>query len=134
MLPAVVADLEQGVGHQLLRPLLVGEQPLSAGEEGRLDTAIAQKVDDVSLVPRNLVGLLAQIERERDELQAGGQLDAAYGEALPRRYGLRAHGSAPRRLDQRRSVATLDAILALLGAEPFERPAHFHALAESLGV
>src|SRR6202035_2364138 len=64
----MAADLEQRIRHELSCALLVRAQPFAAGEERGLDVLLAQVVDDSAVVACNLAWLLAQVERERDQL------------------------------------------------------------------
>ena len=73
----MAADLEQLVGHQLLRPLRMRLHLFAAGEEGRLDALRAQEIDDAAVIAGRISVLLAKIEGEGDQLLVGRQLDAA---------------------------------------------------------
>jgi hypothetical protein len=54
----MIPHFEQRISHKLLCTHFVGQHPLSAGEERRLDTVLAQEVDDASLISSNLMWLL----------------------------------------------------------------------------
>jgi hypothetical protein len=123
MLPAVIGDLEQGIGHQLLRPLAVREQPFAAGEEGRLDVIFAQVIDDAALIARDLVAGLAEVEGQRDELLAGRKLHAADDAARHLRDRRKFRRHALGRSDERGGDAPLNPLVARVVGERRRRPA-----------
>src|SRR5262249_11800558 len=76
MAQSMAADLEIGVGNQLLGALFVGLRPFAAGEERGLHALGAEKVDDPPVIASDVAICLAQIEGQRDELFVRRKLDA----------------------------------------------------------
>src|SRR6187200_38420 len=76
MAQSVAADLEVGVGDELLGAFAVCLHPFAAGEERGLHPLSAKKIDDAAVIARNVAAGLAKIEGQRDELHAGRKLDA----------------------------------------------------------
>src|SRR4029450_2306276 len=76
MAQSMAADLEVGIGDELLGALAVRLHPFAAGEERGLHPLSAKKIDDAAVIARNVAAGLAKIERQRDELHAGRKLDA----------------------------------------------------------
>src|SRR5262245_66508063 len=68
MAQSMAADLEIGVGNQLLGALFVGLHPFAAGEERGLHALGAEKVDDPPVIAGDVAVGLAEIEGECDEL------------------------------------------------------------------
>ncbi len=75
VLPGMVGNLEKGIPNELGSAFWMGEQPLSASEEGCRNLMLAKEVDDVSLVSGDLEGLLAKVECEGDEFLARRQFN-----------------------------------------------------------
>src|SRR5262249_19334795 len=75
MAQPMTADLEIGIGNQLLGALFVGLHPFAAGEERSLHALGAEKVDDPPVIACDVAVGLAEIEGECDELLAGWKLD-----------------------------------------------------------
>src|SRR5262245_26123064 len=62
MAQSMAADLEIGVGNQLLGALFVGLHPFAAGEERGLHALGAEKVDDPPVIAGDVAVGLAEIE------------------------------------------------------------------------
>ena len=87
--PGVIADLEQRIGHQLQGALRITPQPFAPGKEGRRDLFLAQDIDDRTVVPGGIVGPLAQIEGQRDDLGTALRFDPADRPIERRRQAVR---------------------------------------------
>jgi hypothetical protein len=99
----------------------VREHPFATHEEGRLHAVSAQNIDDTALITGDLGGLLAHVERERDELLTCRQLDPAYSPALRNwgEFGQRALG----RRNERVPNAFLHAFITPAVRKVARRPA-----------
>src|SRR4026208_555151 len=75
MAQSVAADLEVGIGDELLGAFAVGLHPFAAGEERGLHILSAKKIDDAAVIARDVAPGFAKIERQRDELDAGRKFD-----------------------------------------------------------
>jgi hypothetical protein len=78
MREAVGAEFEQRVGHQLRGAGRVRSHPAAAHEQRRLHLLASEDVDDRAVVTSKLLRLLAEIQRQGDQLAAAGrQVDTA---------------------------------------------------------
>ena len=68
--PAVVSHFKQGIGHELQGPLRMGPHPFAAGKESGFDTVQAQVIDNISVIPGDLAGTFAEVERQCDDFSA----------------------------------------------------------------
>ena len=94
--PAVIAEKEQRVAHQLDRPLAMGRKPQAAGKQGRRHRLRPEVIDDRAVVAGNNAGRLAEVEGEGDRLVTGRDVDAA--DDAGERAGHRRTGWRRRRL------------------------------------
>jgi hypothetical protein len=127
MLPGMIPHLEQRVEAELLSALAVRQHPFSAREEGRLDLVLPQKINDTALIAGDFVGLLAQIERQRDELLARRQFHPADNPTLL--DGRKCRQLAFRRREKRPRHTPLDSIPAAFDGQRIRRPARGRSLA-----
>ena len=87
----MVADFEQGVGHELLSALRMGAHPLAAYEQRRRDMFAPQKIDGVHVVACGSRCQFAEIKCQRHGLRAFRQQHSPDGPFFLRRQGLQLH-------------------------------------------
>src|SRR5262245_30203477 len=75
--PGVIRKLKKRIGHQLLSSLRMSQHPFAAGEKCSLHVMITQIVDEITLIPGNFMGLLAEIERQSHQPLTGWQIHPA---------------------------------------------------------
>ena len=86
VIPAMIADFEKRLGHELTGLLRMRAHPLAAGKKSSLDFIGPQVIYNPRIIAADLIFNFTKIEREGNEFDVLGQFNGAYRISHPGRH------------------------------------------------